>query len=102
LERLGRRAPVCVLTTWSYSYLSMEQRRRFVEHLAAEGRARPVVWVAGDGPGIVESVDAPSDAAAAGPGDGEVLTAMTFDRTDTDAGVLARVHPHGLWMRWQT
>ena len=87
---------VCVLTTWSYAYLFTEQRQRFVELLAREGRRRPVVWLAGDSPGVVDLVEV----ASSGPADGEVLSAVTFDGRSTDARVLARVHPHGLWMDW--
>jgi len=96
LGRLGPDGVVCVLTTWSYAYLLKEQRQRFVELLAREGRRRPVVWVAGDAPGVVDLVEV----ASTGPADGEVLSAVTFDGGSTDARVLARVHPHGLWMDW--
>jgi hypothetical protein len=95
-DRLGSDGIACVLTTWSYSYLSAEQRLSFVELLAHEGRHRPVVWIAGDGPGVVDAVEVSAD----GPGDGEVLSAVTFEAGSTDARVLARVHPHGLWMDW--
>jgi len=90
---------VCILTTWSFSYLLVEDRARFVELLTAAGRRRPITWIAGDGSGVVDVVDAgppPTD----GRGAADVLSAVTFDGGTPRPGVLAFVQSHGAWIDW--
>lgn len=95
LDDLDDTGVACVLTTWSFSYLSLEERAALVELLARHGRERPVVWVCGDGPGVVDMVPAPP-----APVTGEVLSAVAFDDHGAHPQLLADVHAHGDWMRW--
>lgn len=88
----------CVLTTWSFGYLSLGQRAEFVEILATRARARRLVWVCGDSPGVLDMI--PAAAGGEGHEEGEVLGAVSFDRGGAHPILLARVHPHGAWMDW--
>lgn len=96
LQDLDDGGVVCVLTTWSFGYLSIDGRAEFCRMLSARGRRRPVVWVCGDGPGVVQMVTAQAD-----PDQGEVLSAVTFDSDGAHPQLLARVHPHGSWIDWR-
>ncbi len=95
LDGLTSGGVVCVLTTWSFSYLLVEQRQRFVELLTDRGRERPVVWIAGDASGVADL--GPGEKVGA---EGDVLTAATFDGS-TAFELLAQVHPHGQWIDWR-
>lgn len=100
LDGLPDGTPAVVLTTWSYSYFSLEQRRRFLQILAAASHLRPVAWLSADGPGIVDAfsdVTVPShDASESG-----VLGAIEFDRGQRHAVLLGFIQPHGLWLDWR-
>jgi hypothetical protein len=92
-------ALACVITTWAFAYLAPEARPRFVDQLARVGRTRPVVWISGEGPGVVAAF------AGVRPPDGDgielsVLGAMDFDSGATRATPLAFVHPHGASIDW--
>lgn len=100
LEGLGA-GLVVVVTTWAYAYLLPQQRPAFVDALRAAGRRRRVVWVAAEGRGVVEGVDASS---MPGPPDApecDVLSAWTFDDDGDRVTPLALVHSHGQWIDWR-
>jgi len=92
---------VVVVTTWAYAYLLPEQRPAFVDALRATGRHRPVVWVAAEGRGVVEAMDA---SGMPGPPDApecDVLSAWSFDGGTEEIVALALVHSHGQWLDWR-
>lgn len=90
-----------VTTTWAFAYLSRPQRVAFREALAAASRDRPVVWISGEGPGVVDlftDVEAPPDAQGV---EASVLGLVVFRDGAPDAQLLALVHPHGSWIDWR-
>ena len=92
---------VVVLNSWSFAYLSVEQRQAYVEILVRAGRSRPVVWLCMDAPGVVEI---PEDEMGPPPGsvESDVLSSVMFDGATTPrAEVLAFVQSHGQSMVWQ-
>ena len=93
-------APV-VTTTWMLGYLSKEQRIAFREVLAAASVHRPVAWVSAEAPSIVDLF--PDIDTATNPEgiEGSVLGLVVFRDGETDARVLAVVHPHGTWIDWR-
>jgi len=92
----------CVVTTWVMAYLSPDKRARFVELLAEWGERRPVVWVCGESVGVVEPLRGVESGEPGDPATGEVLTAVSFVAGSLQPKLLARVHPHGRWLDWQT
>lgn len=91
---------VVVTTTWALAYLSEERRGAFSNLLAAASRDRPVIWISGEGAGVVEAlppVEPPGvEGATAG-----VLGAIRYEGGNmVGAQVLAHVHPHGHWLWW--
>jgi hypothetical protein len=90
----------CVLTTWALGFFPPEQRARFIEILCEEGKARTVVWIACEGPGIVDLVD-PGAFPDYGHGGANVMTAVAFDGGGTDPTFLGFVAPHGAWIDWR-
>jgi hypothetical protein len=100
LAELPDDALACVTTTWALAYLQPEGRERFAARLADAGRARPVVWISGEGPGIVSAFAdrvPPDDLDDIEP---SVLGAIRYDRDERDATALAFVHPHGAAIDW--
>ncbi|MGO9877542.1 MAG: DUF2332 domain-containing protein [Acidimicrobiia bacterium] len=99
LAELPDDATVCVLTTWALAYLQSEGRQRFAARLAAAGRQRTIVWISGEGPGVVSAF-----ADAIPPPDGgvepSVLGAVVYDGDTAHATALAYVHPHGASINW--
>jgi len=89
----------CVVTTWSFAYLRVEQRPAFVDILARAGQERPVVWIACDGRGLVELID-PGPAAEDGM-TADVMSAVTFDADGAHPELLGFVHSHGRWLDWR-
>lgn len=89
----------CVITSWSFAYLSPRQRQQFIEHLAAAARQTPIAWISAEGPGIVEMLNPPPAPAGTTP---SVLGIVVFDESGTDATTLGLAHPHGAWLDWHT
>ena len=102
LGDLPAQGVVCVVTTWVMAYLSPDKRARFVELLGEWGQRRPVVWICGESVGVVEAVRGVESGEPGDPATGEVLTAVSFDAGSPQPELLARVHPHGRWLDWQT
>lgn len=80
------------------AYVSPERRKAFADVLVNASRAREIVWVSNEAPGVV------SGFAAARPADPELrflVARQTFRRgLAIDEQVLARAHPHGSEMTW--
>lgn len=92
--------PVVVTTTWALAYVSEERRRSFSAVLAAASTHRPISWISGEGPGVVEAL--PQLEAPRIPGvTPSVLGEVRYDEGhQVAARVLAHVHPHGQWLWW--
>jgi hypothetical protein len=91
--------PVFV-TTWALAYLTRERRHEFRDGLASLSARRPLAWVSGEGPGVIDAfadVQAPPDPQGMTP---SVLGLMTFSDGASDARPLGLVHPHGSWLDW--
>lgn len=96
--------PSCVpvvVTTWALAYLSKERRVEFGEVLRELGRERPVAWVSGEGPGVVDlfaGVESITDAAGMV---ASVLGLAVVAGGDVEPTLLGFVHPHGNWVDWR-
>ena len=90
-----------VMTTWAAAYFSVQARVAFREALAAAARERPVAWISGEGPGVID-LFAPVGAPAVGDGlEPSVLGLVVFRAGGLDVRLLALVHPHGNWIDWR-
>ncbi|MDQ1508185.1 MAG: hypothetical protein QOG50_29 [Actinomycetota bacterium] len=90
-----------VMTTWAAAYFSVRERVTFREALAAASRERPVAWISGEGPGVIDlfaHVEAPAAAHGLEP---SVLGLVVFRDGGHDDRLLAFVHPHGNWIDWR-
>jgi len=99
LAELPGGATVCVLTTWAIAYLPREGRKRFAAQLAEAGQGRPIVWISGEGPGVV-STFADAHPPATDDIEPSVLGAIVYDGDTERATTLAFVHPHGASINW--
>ncbi len=94
-------AAAVVTTTWMLAYLPAARRLAFREALATASVERPIAWISGEGPGVVDclpDVDAPIDAQG---NEASVLGLVIFDGGATAPELLAYVHPHGQWIDWR-
>jgi hypothetical protein len=89
-----------VVTTWAFAYLSLEQRRRFVEILEIESHRRPIAWLSAEGAGVVEAF-AHESAYRHDETQSDVLGAVVIRRGDFRAQLLGYVHQHGSWIDWR-
>ena len=99
VERTASKGVVCVTTTWVFAYFSLGSRTRFVELLSDVARHRDVVWIAGEGAGIVDLVKC-GELPDHGHGESNVLSAVRFDSAGMHPTLLGFAHPHGLWLDW--
>jgi hypothetical protein len=90
---------VCVITTWALAYLSPPQRRHFVEILSEFAARREVVWVACEGPGVVDLAE--TGALPDHGSDASIMTVVEFDGVGPTPTLLGFVHPHGRWIDWR-
>jgi hypothetical protein len=100
LAELPDDALACVTTTWALAYLQGEGREQFAAQLAAAGRERPVVWISGEGPGIVRAFADRKPPPELDDIEPSLLGAIRYDGEDIDATALAWVHPHGAAIDW--
>ena len=100
LDGLPDPLPAIVLTTWAFSYFSVEQRQDFTELLDAASHRRAIVWLSADGRGVVAAF-----ADTVVPDDGQatpdVLGAVTFDHGSSQHQLLGFVRQHGAWIDWR-
>ncbi len=99
LASLPTDAVAVVTTTWAIAYLSREARVRFAAQLAKAGRDRTIVWISGEGPGIVPEfadVKVPEVEGI----EPNLLGAIVYDGNRKYATPLAFVHPHGASIDW--
>jgi hypothetical protein len=101
LADLPKGAAAVVMTTWTMAYLSPPDRVAFRELLASASLARPIAWLSAEGPDVVDlfsGVDTPPDVYGMLP---SVLGLVVYRRGHPDSRLLALVHPHGAWMKWE-
>ncbi len=100
LDALDGDVAVVVMNTWSFSYLSREQRQDYVDVLSAAARRRLVAWLVADVRSAL--VDVPALGLEDNETGDNVLGAVLFDDgADGSAGqVLAGVQQHGAWIDW--
>jgi hypothetical protein len=100
LALLPTDALACVTTTWALAYLQRAGRDQFAARLAAAGRERPIVWISGEGPGVVRAFAderLPPDLDDIEP---SILGAIRYDGNTIETTALAFVHPHGAAIDW--
>lgn len=91
--------PTVVVTSWSYSYLPLPARDRFLEVLNEAGRMQPVSWLCCDLLGTVPSF-VPETPAPEGESTPSVLGLATFEGGESWFRGLAYMHSHGAWVDW--
>ena len=101
IARLPPEATAVVTTTWVVSYFSPEQRTVIRDALAAASESRPVAWISGDLPGVVDVIPT-----AGAPSDGNgvewgVLGLVTFRDGHAEPELLGYGHPHGSGLDWR-
>jgi hypothetical protein len=90
-----------VTTTWTLAYFPKRQRVAFRKALAAASMERPVAWISGESPGVIDlfaEVKAPPGRQGMEP---SVLGLVVFRDGDHTDRLLALVHPHGTWIDWR-
>jgi hypothetical protein len=92
--------PTVVVTSWSFSYLSIEARARFRAVLQDEGRTRPVAWVCLDILGVDDIFEPPAPPADIARPMPSILGLAVFDRAGVEARTLGFIHSHGTWIHW--
>jgi hypothetical protein len=100
LAELPADAVACVTTTWALAYLPPAGRDRFAAQLGAAARARPIVWISGEGPGIVPAFADCRPPPELDDIEPSLLGAIRYDGDTADATMLAFVHPHGASIDW--
>ena len=101
IEGLAEGTAALVVTTWSFAYFSVDQRRDFCHLLADASTRRPVAWLSADGAGTVEGVADSSLTEPDGEAQAHVLGAVRYDRGVADPSLLAVVQQHGGWIDWR-
>jgi hypothetical protein len=94
-----RPGPIAVVTSWSFSYLSSEDRRGFERELESASRHGPLAWVCCDTSGSSD-LFRPSEPP---PDDGDIpslLGLAVFDAGEVSSHCLAYMHSHGSWVKW--
>lgn len=93
-------AVAVVTTTWVVAYFSPEQRTGFQAALAEVSKTRPVAWISGESPGVIDPIPL-DDPPAAGDFEWNVLGLVTYRGGQADAELLGYVHPHGTTLDWR-
>jgi hypothetical protein len=76
-------------------YVRLERQRNFASTVANFAARRPLVWLANEGPGVMEAIfEQPAPPAPKAP-----TFAVTRVSADTPER-LALTHPHGAWLEW--
>ncbi len=90
-------AAVCIFHTSAVNYLRRERREALVTTLQEVSVRRPILWVSGEGPGVVPGAPAPHEAweRAAVP----LLLAELRDGS-IDHRLLGLAGAHGAWLEW--
>jgi hypothetical protein len=97
LAEAPENAQLVVFHSAVLSYVSAERRRAFADALAEASRARRIVWVSNEGPGVVPEVTA----LAPPLGDHRFLLGRTrFESGRRQDELLAFAHPHGAELTW--
>jgi hypothetical protein len=90
-----------VSTTLAFAYFSQTDRVAFRDTLAALSRRRPIAWVSAEVAGVVAAFDEIPGFTDRDGTDACLLGLMQFRAGAVDADLLAYVHPHGAWIKWQ-
>ncbi|HYN33530.1 MAG TPA: DUF2332 domain-containing protein [Ilumatobacteraceae bacterium] len=98
LTELPPAATALVMTTWAFSYFSIEERAQFLDLLRDESQRRRIVWLCADTRLALDTFD---DLATGDRGGAEVLVAVVFEGGIEARHLLGFVHPHGNWIDWR-
>ena len=93
-------ATTVVTTTWSFSYLPVEDRARFVDLLADRSRSAPLAWLLADAASVVDEHVGHVAGRPFATGD-HALGAVLFESGRPRPALLATVQQHGGWVDWQ-
>ncbi len=100
LRGLDRNTVAIVVTTWSFAYFTIEQRREFLRLLEIESQTRPVAWLSAEGTGVVETFAGASDSHDE-QARSNVLGLVTLEHGVSRQLLLGYVHQHGAWIDWR-
>ena len=89
---------LCLVSTWTVHYLSVDQRQALDRVVAELGRLRDLSWVAAEPLGVMSGVDEPApDPRHPFP---TILSLATIRSGWRQGRVLARMHSHAAWLEW--
>ena len=97
VRRVAGVAHPTVLTSWVLNYLTLDERRAFVDELDRVGRGQDLSWIVFESPGMCRGLPFPDDVRDS------FLTHLVLVRWRDgrrDVTHLAECHPHGAWMHW--
>ncbi|GAA1553544.1 hypothetical protein GCM10009804_08120 [Kribbella hippodromi] len=86
-----------VLTTWTLSGLSLEDRLRFLQRLDAAATERPVAWVSVEGVGVAPAIPTFGDRPASGH---SIIDIAIFDHSSLQAESVGRTWSRGAILSW--
>jgi hypothetical protein len=93
-------AMAVVTTTWVVGYFSPEQRAGFQAALAEVSTTRPVAWISGESPGVIDPIPL-RHPPATDDFEWNVLGLVTYRDGQADPELLAYVHSHGTKLDWR-
>jgi len=96
-ELAPRDATVCVYSTSAVNYLRRDRRDALAAQLLDLSRQRPILWVTGEGPGVVPGAPAPD-----GVLERVAVPLIVSDVADgaVDHHLLGITGAHGVWLEW--
>lgn len=86
-----------VVTTWTLSSLSLEQRLRFLHRLDDAATHRPVAWVSAEGVGVAPAIPTMGDRRASGH---SILGLAVFDHSSLHTEAAGRCWSQGRMLTW--
>jgi hypothetical protein len=91
----------CVVTSWAFGYLDVQQRQAFVAALADAGRTRPIAWLSLEHPEAVRGLEGARPPSTPFDINPSLVGLTVFGSRGVELQrPLAHVHPHGSALEW--
>lgn len=97
IDEAGISGHPVVTNSWVLSYLTGEQRTRYVATLDSVGATRDLSWVIAESPAETPELPVPTRDADH---NHTVLSLVTWREGRREAQRLGTTHPHGFWLHW--
>lgn len=86
-----------VITTWTLSDFSLEDRLRFLQRLDEAAAGRTLAWVCAEGVGVAPAIPTLGDRRASGH---SIIGLAVFDSATLQAEAVGRCWSRGRWLAW--